>query len=412
MHQHKLFWIICLFLLSACQSDPNPNNSTPTLQNVAPSGPQFHLLSPQQSGLQFTNTVKESKEFHHLLWESVYYGGGVAVGDLNNDGLPDLYFTGNQVNDALYLNQGKLKFKDISQKAGIDQKAGWSTGVTMVDINADGWLDIYVCRSWWDLDNNNVDGRRNLLWINNHDLTFTEKAAEYGLDDPAYSTQATFLDYDQDGDLDMYLMNAPSNNFQQKLKYQQQNKIPYALSDHFYENMGKNKFRDRTKKVGIENYAFGLGLMASDINQDGWTDIYVACDYEKPDLLFLNNRDGSFRNQSGATLKHTSYSSMGCDLADFNNDCLLEIAVLDMQAADHKRAKMNMRAMNAKTFWKNVDQGYGFQYMSNALQLNNGWGFFSEIGQMAGLASTDWSWSLLMNDFDNDGHKDVFITNG
>ncbi len=404
---------LAVFLFWSCQSDTNETNKTNgEINKPKPGSTQFDLLSPAQSGVQFKNQIKEDKEFHHLIWESVFYGGGVAIGDVNNDKLPDLYFTGNQIKDALYLNKGNMEFEDVSKKAGIGLTDSWSTGVTMVDINADGFLDIYVCKSSWGTDDQHKDKRRNELWINNGDLTFSEKAAEYKLDDPAHSTQATFFDYDRDGDLDMYLMNMPSNNFQQKIIYQQKNAIPYEFSDKLYKNLGKGKFADVTKEAGVENYDFGLGLTAADVNQDGWVDIYVACDYEKPDKLFINARNGTFVDRSANEFKHTSYSSMGCDLADFNNDGLTDIAVLDMQAADHKRSKKNMRAMNAKSFWKSVAQGYGYQYMSNALQMNNGYGFYSEIGQMAGIAKTDWSWSVLMADFDNDEYKDMFVTNG
>lgn len=399
-----------ILLLWSCQTDTN--NTSVEVNKVKPGPTQFDLLSPAQSGVDFNNQIEETNEFHHLLWESVFYGGGVAIGDLNNDKLPDLYFTGNQVKDALYLNKGEMKFEDISKKAGLGISDSWSTGVAMVDINADGFLDIYVCKSSWSTDDKHKDKRRNELWINNGDLTFSEKAAEYGLDDSAHSTQATFFDYDRDGDLDMYLMNMPSNNFLQKIEYQQKNAIPYEFSDKLYKNLGNGKFVDATKEAAVENYDFGLGLVAADVNQDGWVDIYVACDYEKPDKLFINAKNGTFTNRTDKEFKHTSYSSMGCDISDFNNDGLTDIAVLDMQAADHKRSKKNMRAMNAKSFWKSVSQGYGYQYMSNALQMNNGYGFFSEIGQMAGVAKTDWSWSVLMADFDNDQYKDMFVTNG
>ncbi len=401
-------WLFCIFIL-ACQSDKKQQEIQPSFNTP---GTHFQLLPPNQSNIHFNNTITEDKSFHHLLWEAVYNGGGIAAGDLNNDGLTDLYFTGNQVSDALYLNKGNLRFEDISKKAGITDHDGWSTGVTLADVNADGLLDIYVCKAGWGLDNENIDKRRNKLFINNGDLTFTEKANEYGLDDPGHGTQASFFDYDRDGDLDLYVMNTPSNNFKQKLLYINNNKIPYDFSDKLFENLGRGHFKDQTKKAGIEQYAFGLGLVTADINQDGWTDIYVACDYEKPDRLFINNKDGTFTDRSNYDFKHMSFSSMGCDVADFNNDLLPDIAVLDMQAADHIRSKINMRAMSTKNFWQNVGKGNGYQYMSNALQLNTGWGFYSEIGQLAGIANTDWSWSILLADFDNDQYKDIFITNG
>lgn len=406
-----------LFFCWACNSDQGIQidqvvNIDQEFSFESVNGSHFELLSPQQSGIDFNNVIIEDKEFNHLVWESIFYGGGVAVGDLNNDGLSDLYFTGNQVDDALYLNKGNLQFENVSKKAGIPQNSGWSTGVTMVDINADGWLDIYICKSGWKLDNENVKLRKNQLLINNKDMSFTNKAAEYGLDDSGHSTQASFFDYDRDGDLDLYLMNMPSNNIKQKLIYIENEKIPYQFSDKLYKNEGQGRFKDVTKKAGIENFAFGLGLVTADINQDGWVDVYVACDYEQPDKTFINNRNGTFTDRSSTYFKHTSYSSMGCDIADFNNDILPDVAVLDMQAADHVRSKTNMRAMNAKNFWENVKKGYGYQYMSNSLQLNSGMGFYSEIGQLAGIANTDWSWSILMADFDNDEYKDIFVTNG
>ncbi len=371
----------------------------------------YKLLQPNESGIQFKNTIIETEQNNHLVWESIYNGGGVGVGDINNDGLQDIYLSANMGGDKLYLNKGNLQFEDITKSSGISEH-DWSSGIVMADVNNDGLLDIYVSKMSWHPDHKDVDIRKNRMYINNGDLTFSEVAEELGIDDSGHTTQSSFFDYNKDGLLDLYVMNAPSHRYDQKLQYRKQDSIPYEFKDHLYLN-NQGKFIDVTDAaLGDHGHAFGLGLVTQDINQDGWTDIYVANDFEKPDLLLINKKDGTFENQLQQKLKHISYSSMGMDLVDINNDALIDIAVLDMQSNDHIRSKTNMPSMDIDQFWRNVASGYHFQFMTNMLQLNNGKGFYSEIGQYAGLASTDWSWSILCNDWDNDGYKDVLITNG
>ena len=398
-----------LFLQNCSSSDNKTVNLSPSESNA---DSRFELLSPEESGVKFNNNINETVNFNHLVWESVYYGGGVAIGDVNNDGLPDIYFAGNQVPDALYLNKGNLEFEDVSQSSIIGKFDGWSSGVSMVDINEDGWTDIYVCKSWWNIDRNDEEKRRNLLFINQKDGTFKEEAQRYGLADQGHSTVATFFDYDNDGDLDMYLLNTPSNNFKQKLAYMEVNEIPYTFSDKLFRNDGNEIFSDQTKAAGVESYSFGMGVVASDVNQDGYMDLYIANDYEKPDRYLINQGNGTFKDNLSRQFKHTSYSSMGTDIADMNNDGFMDIMVVDMQSSDHYRSKTNMGSMSTETFWNNVKQGYHYQFMSNVLQLNRGAGYFSDIGQLAGISSTDWSWSILAADFDNDTYKDLYITNG
>ena len=380
-------------------------------QNDSLADSLFRTVKSSQSNIKFNNKIQEDVDFHHLNWESIYNGGGVAVADFDNDGLEDIYFTGNQVNDALYKNEGNMQFKDVSKAAGINKIPGWSTGASVADVNGDGYLDIYISRMWHAKDGVDEAKRKNLLYINNKDFTFSESAAKYGLADIGHGTQASFFDYDQDGDLDMFMLNAPSNNYNQKLTYIRANKIPYVCSDKLYRN-DNGKFTDVTKQSGIEDYGFGLGVTTQDFNGDGWTDIYVANDFEIADRYLINQKDGTFLDQVKNSLKHISFSSMGTDAADINNDGMLDIAVLDMQSADHYRSKTNMPSMDVKQFWTNVARGQHYQFMSNMLQINNGYGFYTEVAQLAGIASTDWSWSILLADLDNDSRRDIYITNG
>ncbi len=402
-------------LLSLCfavlfvSCEPEIEKAEPLAEKVAPAN-LFALLSPQDTGVDFENTISENEEVNFLEWDAVYYGGGVALADFNNDGLLDLFFCGNQVDDAIYLNKGDLTFEDITHTSGIIEHAGWSNGVSIVDINEDGFADIYVCRSGWLADDEMLEERRNKLFINNQDLTFTEAAKQYGLDNEGYSTQATWFDYDKDGDQDMFLLNAPSNNLKQKVKYNQVG-FPDYVKDKFFRNDG-GKFTEIGAQLGLDGLSFGLGVVAADFNHDNWTDLYVANDYDRPDYMYINDQKGSFTNALNSKVKHTCFTAMGVDAADFNNDALIDLAVLDMQSEDHYRSKTNMPSMSSDRFWGLVNKGYNYQYMSNVLQLNNGQGFFSDIAQMAGVASTDWSWSVLMADYDLDGYKDLYVTNG
>lgn len=374
--------------------------------------PLFELLSSKETNIDFSNNVLDSENRNVLNYEYFYNGGGVAVGDINNDGLEDIFFTSNEGENKLYLNLGNMKFKDITEDACPElagRKGGWKTGVTMADVNGDGLLDIYVCYS------GNVDSnlRRNQLFINQGNLKFKEEAKQYGLDDPGYSTQAAFFDYDNDGDLDMFLLN-------HNIKKMDNNDIasfrkgvdPYA-GDKLFENQNGH-FADVTAEAGIHQFplTFGLGVAISDINKDGWQDIYVTNDYNEPDYVYINNHDGTFTEKSADYFNHESQSSMGVDIADFNNDALPDIITLDMLPEDNYRQKVLQVQENYDNFQFMVNQGVGKQFMRNMLQLNNGDGTFSEIGQLSGVAKTDWSWSPLFADFDNDGFKDLFITNG
>ena len=376
----------------------------------------FEKLSPEESGITFTNQVTESEKENILSYEYFYNGGGVASGDFNNDGLVDLYFSGNQVENKLYLNKGKLRFEDITQKSGTaGRKEGWKTGISLVDINADGWLDIYVCYS--GLRDSTL--RRNQLFVNNHDLTFIDKAKEYGLDDSGYSTQATFLDYDLDGDLDCFLVNHNLAGYQRKEASVMRNAYDYNAGDKLFRNDGINvgsspRFTDISKEAGIKSnpLGFGLGVMVSDVNKDGYPDIYVTNDYVEDDYLYINQKNGTYKDELRERISHTSYSSMGVDIADVNNDGLADIFTLDMLPEDNARQKLLLWADNWNTYQAQLQNGFWHANMRNMLQINQGNGGFSEVGQLAGVSNTDWSWGTLLADFDMDGYKDIFVTNG
>lgn len=369
----------------------------------------FESIPTSHSTVMFQNTVSETLYFNFLNYSYIYNGGGVAVGDINNDGLEDLYFTANQESNKLYINKGDFVFEDITRTAGVTDDKGWTTGVSMVDINADGWLDIYVCKSGSLQDN---VARKNRLYINQKDGTFVDQAVVYGLASKAFSTQAYYLDYDKDGDLDMYLVNHRpdfNNNVTIDPKVQQQ--ILPESTDQLFEN-NNGKFTDITAKAGILNKAWGLSAAVGDFNADGWPDVFVANDFLEPDFMYINNSDGTFTDKALTIFDHISANSMGSDYADLNNDLLPDLVVLDMLAADHKRSKENMAAMSTANFNLLVSAGYHHQYMSNVLQLNQGAGVYSEVGQLTGITKTDWSWAPLIADFDNDGLNDLLVTNG
>jgi len=400
----KYLNLIFISLLLSCTGDKPEQNDIEIARSKL-----FTLLPSSFTGIHFVNIINEDYTRNVFNYEYFYNGGGVAVLDVDNDGLKDLFFTGNMIEDQLYLNKGNLSFQDITSKAGVGGGNGWSTGVAIADINNDGFDDIYVSRSGGYTI---PEMRQNLLFINNQNGTFTERASQYGLNDMGYSTQAAFFDYDRDGDLDIYLVNHPRNfNRPMEPKFRD-SEDPKWLSDRLYQNNGNGHFTDVSKEAGIANNAFGLGLAIADLNNDGWPDIYVSNDYIETDYMYLNNGDGTFREVIQTATKHISNYGMGVDIADYNNDGLQDIMVLDMLAEDYKRSKTMMGAMDVQKFWKANKLGYHYQYMRNTLQLNNGNETFSEIGYLAGVANTDWSWAPLFADFDNDGYKDLLVTNG
>ncbi|MEJ6696224.1 MAG: VCBS repeat-containing protein [Saprospiraceae bacterium] len=401
----KSIYISILFIavmMSACtESIPERILST--------SAKSFEKLHISQTKIDFNNEVNETDKFNHFTWISIYNGGGVSIMDINNDGLQDVFFTATVGNDALYLNKGNMVFEDITKSAGVQKMQGTvSSGISYGDVNQDGYLDIYVSTFGYS---SLEDEKRNRLYINNGDLTFTESAKAYGVDNGGYTVQSAFFDYDNDNDLDLFVMNQPSNVRLGKTTFVHQDLISKETSDLLFRNDG-NKFTDVSSSAGIESAAYGLGLCISDINQDGYQDIYIANDYEKPDCMYLNNGNGTFTNTIDKAVNHMSNFSMGMDIADINNDGLLDIGVVDMAGANHLRSKTNMPSMSPEAFYRFVDKGYHYQYMHNTLQLNNGDNTFSDISHMADIAKTDWSWSLLMADFDNDTHKDIYISNG
>lgn len=381
----------------------------------------FTQLPAAQTGIVFSNDVSENDSAHSFINEFGYMGGGVGIGDFNNDGLQDIFFTGNQVSCRLYINKGNNRFEDITAQAGLQTQV-WATGVSIVDINEDGYDDIYV-----SVFGKNLSQRAaNLLFINDGNLRFKEAAAEYGLADTNYSTQAVFTDYDRDGDLDMYLANYLLNGPNANTIYPRNLTGASPANDRLYRNEGipaggkHPVFTDVSLAAGIKDDGYGLGVVVSDFNNDHWPDIYVANDFLSDDQLWLNNHDGTFTNTAARSLRHQSYSSMGADVADINNDGLPDIVTLDMMPEINQRRKTTFSFMNYERYQAERAAGYEAGFMRNMLQLNNGAykagdtsiPFFSEIGQLAGVSTTDWSWSVLMADFDNDGWKDMHITNG
>lgn len=377
----------------------------------------FTLVNPTNSGLYFINEVQENESLNILTYEYLYNGSGVAIGDVNADGLPDVFMGGNFFGGRLFLNQGNLKFDQISERAGVFT-SGFTTGVSMVDINHDGYDDIYLCRSV-ALQS---DLRANVLLINNQDNTFTDRAEEYGLADASFSHHASFFDYDLDGDLDLYLLNhridfkdalTITKYVHETLKSQREQGDYYQhVSDRLYRNNGDLTFSDVTKEAGLLNRDFSLSATISDINNDGWPDVHIANDYMDKDHFYINNGDGTFIDRIDSLFDHMSRNSMGTDIADMNNDGLMDLVSLDMMPEDNFRQKQLMGPFNYDLYHLIVNNGFSHQTMRNTLQLNRGNGSFSEIGQLAGISHTDWSWGPLFMDFDNDGNKDLFISNG
>ncbi len=401
--RHPFLFVLLGSLLTTCERPPN------TL---------FESVPPGRSGITFENTLRQSPEFNVLRYGYFYNGGGVAIGDLNNDERPDIYFTGNMRASHLYLNEGDLRFREVAEASGTEAAGLWNTGVTLADVNADGWLDIYVCRSAAAIPAR----RRNLLFLNNGEAglqngipTFTEVAQSLGIADAGYSTQAAFFDYDRDGDLDLYVLNhsVPEYaGFSRLLSSYKQRTNP-AYGDKLYRNDGST-FSDVTEQAGLITnvLGFGLGLAIADLNRDGWPDIYVSNDYNEEDYLYINRQDGTFREALSEQIDNVSMFSMGSDIADVNNDGLPDILTLDMLPADHYRLQMTSGPDRYDKYRQLIDAGFHPQTMRNMLQLNNGDGTFSEIGQLAGIDRTDWSWAALFADYDLDGHQDLFITNG
>jgi hypothetical protein len=414
--------IVSLFVLTNCSKNQQDSSNEPAL---------FEQIAPEKSGVTFVNTVRDSKDLNILDYLYFYNGGGVAVGDVNNDGLSDLFFVSNQGQNHLYLNKtqkgGGIKFEDVSEKAQIGGNANWKTGVTMADVNGDGWLDIYVCA----VSNYKSFKGHNELFINNQDGTFSEKSKDYGLDFQGFSTQAAFFDYDHDGDLDMYLLNHAVHT---SISYDRVNVRALdrdeLAGDYLFRNDspptpkggvktvssfgGKKVFTDVSIKAGI--YAapqgYGLGISIGDLNNDGWEDIYVANDFHEDDYYYINQKNGTFKESLREHFTHTSKFSMGNDMADVNNDGLLDVVTMDMYPQDPKVEKSSMGEDPLDVYLYKLQFGYYNQYTRNTLQLNLGGERFSDIGAMSGISATDWSWSPLLADYDNDGIKDLFITNG
>lgn len=396
-----LVFLFVFALLSACSKKETKADTT-----------LFTRLNSGETGIAFSNNLTENDSLNYFTYAYMYMGGGVAAGDFNNDGLTDLYFTGNMVSNKLYLNKGNLKFEDITKSAGVAGSDKWYTGVTIADVNADGYLDIYC----------SVGGkfgpRNNELYINNGDLTFTERAKEMGVDDIGNSVQGTFFDYDLDGDLDLYVGNYPITNFNapNDFYYFKTKNVTDEETDNLYRNDGSG-FTKVTNEAGVRSFGLTLSVTVGDLNQDGWPDLYVSNDFSTPDYFYINNKNGTFSEHVKDVFKQVAFYGMGADIADFNNDKLLDLVQLEMMAKDHRRAKANMASMNISLFWNTVNTGFHYQYMHNMLQMNNGvindsLPDFSNVSKMAGMASTDWSWGALMADLDNDGWKDLYITNG
>ncbi len=371
----------------------------------------FTLLAANQTGIQFVNQVKYSEDFNMYTYRNFYNGGGVGVGDINNDGLLDVYFCGNMISSRLYLNKGNFKFEDITEKAGLLRDDVWTTGVSFADVNGDGLLDIYVCKSG-SPESKGI--RHNELFINNGNQTFSEKSKEYGLDVKALSTHAAFFDYDKDGDLDCYVLaNSITSVRNYDISSGNRNLRDTASGNKFFRNEA-GKFKDVSAELGIYGSAigFGLGVTIGDYNRDGWQDMYVSNDFFERDYLYLNDKKGKFQEVATDAIDEMSMGSMGADMADLNNDGFPELFVTEMLPEREDRLKTKAQFQSWNQYRMNVSNGYHRQFPRNVLQLNNGNGTFREIGRLAGVHATDWSWGALIFDMDNDGFQDIFVANG
>jgi len=372
--------------------------------------PLFSLLGEEKTHIGFLNRVEYTEEYNTYTYRNFYNGAGVGLGDFNNDGLPDIYFCGNIVDNKLYINKGNFVFEDVTERAGVACPDVWSTGVSIADVNGDGWLDIFVCKS----GDPGGTHRYNELFINNGDLTFSEKAAEYGIADLGLSTHASFFDYDRDGDLDCYLLN---NSFQSVTEFDikpGQRQVRDTLGGNkLYQNEG-GYFEDVSEEAGIygSKIGFGLGVSVGDVNRDGWMDIYVSNDFFERDYIYINNKDGTFTESLEDQLGEISLGAMGSDMADINNDAYPEIFATEMTAEGNARLKTKVLFESWDRYQKKLTNGYHHQFGRNVLQLNNHNGSFSEIGRLSGVSATDWSWGALILDLDNDGWKDIFVANG
>ncbi|PWK24576.1 VCBS repeat-containing protein [Maribacter polysiphoniae] len=395
-----LQFIICLFFLNYSCTKENDENKI------------FESLDASKTGVAFKNTLTETDSLNYFTFPYMYEGGGVAAGDINNDGLIDLYFTGNQVSNKLYLNKGNLEFEDITEKAGVSGDNRWYTGVTMADVNSDGFLDIYCSVG------GKYEPRINQLFLNKGDGTFIENGAELGIDDGGDTVQVTFFDYDKDGDLDLYVANYPPTSFTTPtyIYLHLMKNFKKHQSDHLYRNDG-DTFTDVTKEANLGSYGLSLSATVGDLNNDSWPDLYVSNDFNSPDFMYINNQDGTFREVVKDAMGQTAYYGMGADIADINNDGYLDISQADMDGESDQRRKANMGNTMRKLFQELVDAGFHHQYVQNNLQLNSGAindgiPYFSNVSRFTGTSSTDWSWGPLIADFDNDGKKDLFIANG
>lgn len=423
-HIYLFCALICLSLIGTigCNQQTSIDQQEKSPQTSAV---KFTLLSPDKTGVDFTNQLKEDYLYNIFTYEYLYNGGGVAAGDVNGDGLPDLYFSSTFGSNKLYLNTGSMTFRDVTEKAGVAALDGFKTGVLMADINGDGLLDIHSCRTSKTNDGKKTD----FIFINTgnqeHDglqiPIFREQAKSLGLEDNSNTNHVCYFDMDNDGDLDVFYLNHRVD-FTDATKLRVQQNTDGSLSriispltpfesNRLYRN-DQGHFIDITIQAGVVNAAFGLSVTPVDINRDGWMDLYVANDYIEPDHIYINNGNGTFTDKYSEYLKHSSQNSMGCDIADINNDGLEDIIVLDMKAGDHIRYKQLANVMQQDRYQLLVQYGYGRQTGRNMLQLNMGNNQFAEIGQYAGVSSTDWSWAPLLADFNNDGWRDLYITNG